>query len=257
MKVSTKTTIADHITDEGHGTSNTEAFTGKERCPICRLCTEQDVTIPEPGTLSKEHHSPCAAHVALLSWVERSLEEEIDHFYSQSTYHQICWRPYSLTFWRTPEYLPRIELWDNYSPTQFSRELLVRRPQDENRPGLHNHNLDPKWIDLQIARQWMNICNTKHGSRCTNPFKSPPCYPAYLIDTELNSLIRPGNKKHEYVALSYRWGDREGFRTDRTSVQRMADRDGISLYDENIPLIGYYPPCYACSSINWRALPLG
>lgn len=81
----------------------------------------------------------------------------------------------------------------------------------------------------------MDTCQTKHGLRCSDPFKAPPCYPAYLIDTELNCIIQPNQEEREYVALSYRWGGRGGFRTTRASVERMKDPEGLAPYAERIP----------------------
>lgn len=66
--------------------------------------------------------------------------------------------------------------------------------------------LDPDWIDLQLARHWKEKCLEQHGTRCNNPLKVSPVRPFWVVDVEGECII-PGRDCAAFVALSYRWGN--------------------------------------------------
>lgn len=207
-------------------------LTAEMFCGVCKLCTETVVDLGSPGN---HQHRPCARHEKLLSWIKARCEEEIYHSYGQSI-PALGSNDFPSFVSRQPGRLPRINYYGYSGHTSMScRELLLSMLGNETRSGLHQHMLDPKWIDLQVVRQWMDNCQTQHGSRCCNPFKASICYPAYLIDTDLNCIIQPGKYELEYVALSYRWGKQEAFRMNRINVEGMKDPGGLSRYYETTP----------------------
>ncbi|KAL0931161.1 uncharacterized protein CTRU02_213896 [Colletotrichum truncatum] len=102
---------------------------------------------------------------------------------------------------------------------------LMTLLQDEtllNHPG-RGLPLDPKWVNLDLARQWKARCHSHHGSECDNPFLVAPAVPAWLIDTTTNCLV-PGTSELPYVALSYRWGSFNDFKTHQGDLSKLQER---------------------------------
>lgn len=95
--------------------------------------------------------------------------------------------------------------------------LLVRSGQES--PG-YGRLLDPEWMDLELAKCWRKECLDQHGDRCCNPLRVEAVTPTWLIDTMNNCLI-PGSHSTSYVALSYRWGASDMFRTTRRSLEAL------------------------------------
>lgn len=223
--------MANYATDDLRGGRSAQlpVSTISESCGVCKLCTEEHVN-------SYRDYS-CVKHDALLSWVKTSFEEDIDHHdpYSEGIADPRGERLYALEFWRRPARLPKIVCRDRKGHKISSRQLLVSMPGSKSRSSVSQHKADRERIDLRVARQWMDTCRKKHGTRCSNPFKATPSYPAYLIDTELNCITQPGKEVPEYVALRYRWGGRKDFTTDQATVEFLKDPGGPAPYAEKIP----------------------
>lgn len=82
---------------------------------------------------------------------------------------------------------------------------LLKKDSVLDHPGT-GLELDPDWIDLQLARRWKEKCLEEHGPRCNNPLKVSPVRPFWIVDVEGECII-PGRDCAAFVALSYRWGN--------------------------------------------------
>lgn len=221
--------MAEYIIHRQPTVSAVQSMPGELSCPICQFCAEApvDITLEQP-----DETDVCAAHGPLLSWVIRSFEEEIAYMEWQGL-NYFKEKRYSLWFrqWREDLSIGYVDYKDY---THFSRILLLSKPEDEDKPGICKQNLDPKWVDLQIARRWMDFCIKEHGSTCSDILNLHSCPPAYLIDTKRDCILQPDKKELDYVALSYRWGSQAGFRTDKASVAALMD-EGSLRRTEGIP----------------------
>ncbi|KAI1332928.1 HET-domain-containing protein [Xylariaceae sp. FL0255] len=96
-------------------------------------------------------------------------------------------------------------------------ERLGPTPQatQETRP------VDPCWIDLDEVRRWINICDHDHGTQCqsnrniTDDTVSSG-RPDWLINVVQECIVPAG--LHQYVALSYLWGNVEGTESTRLNL---------------------------------------
>lgn len=82
---------------------------------------------------------------------------------------------------------------------------LLKRDSIPDHPGT-GVALDPKWIDLRLARGWKKRCLEQHGTKCDNPFKVSSVKPFWVVDVESECIV-PGRDCDAFVALSYRWGN--------------------------------------------------
>lgn len=94
-------------------------------------------------------------------------------------------------------------------PRRCHWNLLVRKEDVADHPGV-GHVLDPKWVDLRLARGWKEECLSSHGAECSNPMKTWPARPAWLIDVEQGCLVEGSSVAGTYVALSYIYGRKTG-----------------------------------------------
>ncbi|KAF4586566.1 hypothetical protein EYR38_010845 [Pleurotus pulmonarius] len=79
--------------------------------------------------------------------------------------------------------------------------------------------LKPKWIDLNMARNWLTICDTRHGRVCRtsktmaemqwrSPVLAIPTFRCLDLQEDRLALLSPetADIKLRYTALSYVWG---------------------------------------------------
>lgn len=90
-------------------------------------------------------------------------------------------------------------------PRRSHWNLLVKKKGVADHPGV-GHVLNPKWVDLKLARRWKDECLSSHRARCSNPMKTWPARPAWLIDVEQGCLVEGRSVDGTYVALSYIYG---------------------------------------------------
>lgn len=67
------------------------------------------------------------------------------------------------------------------------------------------HILYPPHLDLHLAEQWIDKCQTKHR-QCQQLQHLPRPESLKVIDCEKNIIV-PLPSGHEYIALSYVWGE--------------------------------------------------
>lgn len=94
-------------------------------------------------------------------------------------------------------------------PRRCHWNLLVKKEGVTDHPGV-GHVLDPKWVDLRLARRWKEECLWSHRAQCSNPMKTWPARPAWLIDVEQGCLVEGPSVAGTYVALSYTYGRKTG-----------------------------------------------
>jgi hypothetical protein len=66
--------------------------------------------------------------------------------------------------------------------------------------------LDPRWINIDELRKWLDICVCDHGKDCQPLYARSNCRPAWLIDVLAECLV-PTQRSDQYMALGYVWGD--------------------------------------------------
>ncbi|KAH8673184.1 heterokaryon incompatibility protein-domain-containing protein, partial [Ilyonectria robusta] len=121
--------------------------------------------------------------------------------------------PYNIYLSRYDEPHGQIHIEESSNSGRLWDVLLARGRDEPQTPG-YGRVLDPDWVNLELARQWKKDCFTKHGDKCSNPFKINHVSPAWLIDTANDCLV-PGTDISDFVTLSYRWGDSAAFRLNR------------------------------------------
>ncbi|KAI1173312.1 heterokaryon incompatibility protein-domain-containing protein [Nemania sp. FL0916] len=120
-----------------------------------------------------------------------------------------------------------------------SWRYIVVKSDDSISWPLDGRIIDRHWIDTNLIKRWIEKCDTIHGNACTNPLRIGRVSPDWLIDA-LKACIICGHGITEYVALSYRWGVTESFRTGRDGIdfamiQEPGALEEISIIDK-IPL---------------------
>lgn len=212
----------------------------QENCPICMVCIQEPAETSgkglshlvalEPGPEAQE---TCVAHKAVLAWLRARLKDELKR---SAPFAEDDARTLTLRFSRQPGKFPTVTVSGGLRLFTCSAELIISLAQDWNQgTGILKHGLDPQWTNMHLARRWVETCHQKHGNRCSNPYNVPPCRPAYLVDTELACIIESGNTAFDYVALSYRWGERKGFQTDLQSLGAVKAPGGLSKFAADIP----------------------
>ena len=93
-----------------------------------------------------------------------------------------------------------------------------RRPTIEQHLGL---------IDLNIARDWLQICEQKHGASCRIDTGTKNPSGLRLIDVNTREIIVP-NAMVRYVALSYVWGNRSKSSHGHLPTSSTSDLSGLA-----------------------------
>lgn len=77
---------------------------------------------------------------------------------------------------------------------------------------------DPKWINIEEVRQWIETCDIEHGKEYhQNSIGTER--PIWLIDVEQVCLV-PADE-HRYVALSYVWGGVESSQATMDKIEQL------------------------------------
>lgn len=103
----------------------------------------------------------------------------------------------------------------------------VRSEKFGDRIGASGRIINPKWVDMDVVRQWMQECFSQHSEECVNPLNIEHTSPAWLIDTTKQCLV-PGEGIVDYITLSYRWGSSTGFLADGGSLERLQEPGALS-----------------------------
>lgn len=112
--------------------------------------------------------------------------------------------------------------------------------QDMNRPRFrYSRKVDPRWIDLSVAKQWLWECETKHRSKCSqHGWEIARENPQFLrvIDVHKECVVLFNDPVPcRYVALSYMWGGFKGLLLRFSNIAILTSDGGLRRYMKEIP----------------------
>ena len=93
---------------------------------------------------------------------------------------------------------------------------LVCREDVSGHPGTSLY-VNEQWINLDVLRRRISLCDVNHGERCGRgrlSRKEDMIRPRYLVDTHRACLVHGEAVQPEYVALSYQWGQIDSLRNN-------------------------------------------
>ena len=93
---------------------------------------------------------------------------------------------------------------------------LVCREDVSGHPGTSLY-VNEQWINLDVLRRRISLCDMNHGERCGRgrlSRKEDMIRPRYLVDTHRACLVNGEAVQPEYVALSYQWGQIDSLRNN-------------------------------------------
>ena len=93
---------------------------------------------------------------------------------------------------------------------------LVCREDVPGHPGTSLY-VNEQWINLDVLRRRIALCDMNHGKRCGRgrlSRKEDMIRPQYLVDTHRACLVHGEAVQPEYVALSYQWGQIDSLRNN-------------------------------------------
>jgi hypothetical protein len=93
---------------------------------------------------------------------------------------------------------------------------LVCREDVPGHPGTSLY-VNEQWINLDVLRRRIALCDMNHGKRCGGgrlSRKEDMIRPRYLVDTHRACLVYGEAVQPEYVALSYQWGQIDSLRNN-------------------------------------------
>ena len=96
---------------------------------------------------------------------------------------------------------------------------------------------NPQWIDPSLLRKWKACCQDTHGDECEYPlsqYRLAESNPTWLIDVRNRCLI-PGKSEMRYVTLSYKWGQTERPRLEKTSLPELEKPNTLTEMGTRIP----------------------
>ncbi|KAM5343260.1 hypothetical protein ACJ41O_014226 [Fusarium nematophilum] len=108
---------------------------------------------------------------------------------------------------------------------------LVARDDQPDHPGRANLP-DPKWIDLNIVRDWISICKNEHQGQCHEPpwLKGvSAASPDWFIDVIQECIVPAPGGKTNYVALSYTWGLGRNLKNTKATLQELQQLGALKL----------------------------
>ncbi|RGP77799.1 hypothetical protein FLONG3_4093 [Fusarium longipes] len=196
----------------------------QDDCEICgifeRLFNEQDIK----GHLGRDKvtQKQCEMHSPLLDWVEDRYMER-HQLEMKAGYKSRNYGIGDFWFTRKDGEIPLIAVTDDRGRPQAPFELIQHNCNAAGnlQRDTNTSTMDPSWIDLGIAKSWMDKCITEHKSECHSPLNPQEVSPAWLIDIRDDCLV-PGTVSKEYVVLSYRWGPSTASQMDENIFDEMA-----------------------------------
>ncbi|KAG4266476.1 hypothetical protein FPRO03_01760 [Fusarium proliferatum] len=204
-------------------------------CVACdaldKLLTENDVGLSLDER--QVYNDFCAEHSPCFDWIDTRFEERFASMKKAQIIHSGAdcdlW---DMCLLRDRGGIPRINAFNCKGSRYQSYQILIhsKNSLEHNNGDAPIYVMDPEWIDLGIARSWMERCIAEHTSECQRSRESHVS-PAWLIDTEDNCLV-PG-RNLPFVALSYRWGSSTSPKMDKKAFQDMM-RPGSFAQDNGL-----------------------
>lgn len=180
-------------------------------CHVCEsfrwmFAREDSIVDVDLGLLVEILETPCPVHDELLHWIRKDYNDRLPT-------SGLAGGPYNVVLLGASGTAQiRVKVCcapGQYRPGLYWDLLLVSSDHDAQKPG-YGRYLDERWVDLGIARHWMDKCIQQHDWKCRDPFRTKHVPPAWLIDTWDECLV-PGHCSLQFVAISYRCGASAGF----------------------------------------------
>ncbi|PNP77722.1 hypothetical protein FNYG_08803 [Fusarium nygamai] len=196
----------------------------------------------------------CAEHSSFFEWIKTRYNQHIDSLRKARILRRGA--DYGLVYISFLRYgggIPLIQP-SNYKRRRYQTYEVLLHSKDS--PGQDHRNapvcvMDPEWINLKIAKSWVEKCITEHTSECQSSGEKHVS-PAWLIDTEDNRLV-PGNDSLSFVALSYRWGLATSRQMDKKAFQDLM-RPGSFAQDNDLLTPTVKDAIYTVRTIGERYL---
>lgn len=103
----------------------------------------------------------------------------------------------------------------------------------------YSRKVDPRWIDISVAKQSLWECETKHGSKCSqHGWEIARENPQFLrvIDVHRECVVLVNDPAScRYVALSYMWGGFQGLLLRSSNIATLTQDGGLWSYVKDIP----------------------
>jgi hypothetical protein len=103
----------------------------------------------------------------------------------------------------------------------------------------YSRKVDPRWIDVSVAKHWLWKCETKHGTKCSqHGWEIARESPEYLrvIDVHREGIVVFDNPAScRYIALSYMWGGFKRLLLTSSNMATLTEDGGLRRYVEDIP----------------------
>ena len=90
-------------------------------------------------------------------------------------------------------------------------------------------------IDLQLARQWLEVCETTHQDTCAPHKSDETLFQFRCIDVQARCVKEFTFAKPRYIALSYVWGDAKQVKLGKDTVDRLFTPGGLNDECQDIP----------------------
>ncbi|KAM0351046.1 hypothetical protein ACHAPU_002827 [Fusarium lateritium] len=198
----------------------------------CEICGIFNKLLDGPSfkhhlSSAKAFENQCDIHTPILEWVEHEYTKAAQ-LEAKAGYRSSGHGLHGFHFLRTENRLPTVSTLDYKGRPQNPFQILTHK---QNTLGSGKEDsvtsvMKPDWIDLGIAKTWLETCIAEHKSQCHLPHSVQTISPAWLIDTMENCLV-PGTMSSEFVALSYRWGSSTAPQMDQDIFNQMKMPGGL------------------------------
>lgn len=146
---------------------------------------------------------PCEFHDPLLKWLwDTAFQRYLKEYPGPGL--RRAFDKMGLEFHRDQDTPPMFSVIDTKHRPDQTHTILLRKSPEIFQQRFET-TLNPLWVDLKLASDWMNRCLVEHGARCSNLWSSHAVQPDWLVDIERHALVR-GQGVTNYIAMSYRWG---------------------------------------------------
>lgn len=209
--------------------STTKTHSSVKDCEICgifsRLLEKPDFR--SQLSRSEAFKEDCAIHTPILKWVEdeytKSAQLEAKAGYRSSNLDLDGFQ-----LLRSEDKLPTISAIDEKFRPQYPFQIIKHKRNELETANKDSCTsvMNPNWVDLGIAKTWIEKCFTECKSRCNLPASVQHISPTWLIDTVENCLV-PGTTNNEFIALSYRWGSSTTPHMTRAIFNKMTVPGGL------------------------------
>ncbi|KAF4996636.1 hypothetical protein FGRMN_4382 [Fusarium graminum] len=209
--------------------ATTEINSNGGTCEICgifsRLLHGPSFKVDLSSTRAFEKR--CDIHTPILKWVEHEYTKGA-RLEAKAGYRSPDYDLDGFRFIRSQDRLPTISALANKGRPQYPLQVIIheRNTMRSAKGDSFTSAMNPGWINLSIAKTWLEACITDHKPQCHLPRGFQAVSPAWLIDTVERCLV-PGTTSNEFIALSYRWGSSTAPQMERDIFDQMTTPGGL------------------------------